>query len=72
MKIVPELKKFIHFNYIDDEAIRAAAGYIYYRSYSRGSIICQEGESSDCFFGIIRGRVSIRKRRKVDNSTKIE
>jgi hypothetical protein len=68
MKIVPELKKFINFNLIDDDAMRAATGYIYYRHYPKGSCMCQEGESSDCFFGIIRGRVSIRKKRKLDTN----
>jgi CRP-like cAMP-binding protein len=67
MKIVPELKKFINFNQIDDESLRAAAGYIYHKHYKQGTVICQEGENSECFFGIIRGKVSIRKRKRVEN-----
>jgi CRP-like cAMP-binding protein len=62
MKLVPDLKRFINFNHIDDDSLRWAAGYIYYRHYKKGEYICHEGDDSDCFFGIITGLVSIRKR----------
>jgi CRP-like cAMP-binding protein len=63
MKVIPDLKRFINFNHIDDDAIKSAAGYIYYKKYNKGEYICREGEQSDCFYGIIRGRVSIRRKK---------
>jgi hypothetical protein len=34
---------------------------MFYKFYVKGSYICKEGEKSDCFFGILKGKVSIRK-----------
>jgi CRP-like cAMP-binding protein len=65
MKLLPDLRRFINFNHIDDDSLRSAAGYIYYRQYRKGEYICYEGEDSDCFFGIITGRVSIRRKRLI-------
>jgi CRP-like cAMP-binding protein len=65
MKLVPDLRRFINFNLIDDDAIRAAAGYIYYKHFNKGEYICYEGEDSNCFFGIITGKVSIRRRKMI-------
>jgi CRP-like cAMP-binding protein len=66
MKVIPDLQRFINFNQIDDESIRLAAGSFYYKRYQKGDYICYEGEQSDCFFVILSGRVSVRRKKLVE------
>jgi CRP-like cAMP-binding protein len=66
MKVIPDLKRFINFNQIDDDSIRSAAGYIYYRRYKKGEYLCYEGEESNVFFVVLNGRVSIRRKKLVE------
>jgi CRP-like cAMP-binding protein len=71
MKIIPDLKRFINFNHIDDDSIRSAAGYFYHRKYKKNEYICYEGEESNVFFVVISGRVSIRRKKLVDKYIQI-
>jgi CRP-like cAMP-binding protein len=58
---MPEFKKFVRFNKIDDKALKQASNYLEYKKFSKGSYIFKQGDAPVFFYGIISGKVSIRR-----------
>ena len=52
--------RYQKFNCLDNEPIRQAAAYFQYKKYNKGEYIFHNRDKSDCFYGIIKGKVSIR------------
>ncbi len=65
IKHLPDFKRLITLNHIDDKSMTAALNSMYHMRYLKGSYICKEGDESEYFFGIIRGKVSITRNKKV-------
>ena len=61
--MLPDFKRLITFNHIDDRAMKIASRNMTYSFFKKGDIICKEGDESNCFFGVIQGKVSLRKLR---------
>ncbi len=70
LKLMPEINKFLRFNYIDHDAIRQASNYIEYVRVEKGKYIFKQGDMSDFFYGIINGKVSIRVEEKFQVTSK--
>lgn len=62
---MPEFRKFLKFNNIDDDTIRYAANYMDHTKIVKGTYIFKQGDVADKFYAIINGKVSIRRVRKV-------
>ncbi len=63
MKQLPGLIRFMKFNGLDDDHLETACSYFEHGFFPRGTYIFKQGEQSQRFYGIIRGRVSIRIRK---------
>jgi len=55
----------MNYNNIDDSVLKDSVDSFEYQKVSKGEYIFHEGETSKRFYGIIKGKVSIRKRRKI-------
>lgn len=60
LKKLSGFKAFLQFNKIDDLTLTDSAMFIEYKKIHKGDIIFKEGDKSDCFYGIIRGKVELR------------
>jgi hypothetical protein len=65
LKLIPEMKKFIKYNNIDHDAIRQSSNYIELVKVPKGGYIFKQGDPSDNFYCILRGKVSIRSQQKI-------
>jgi len=63
IKLLPDFKKLINYNHIDDNSFRIASRNMKYIKITEGTCIFKQGDMSDVFYGIIQGRVSLRKSR---------
>ena len=61
LKTLPEFQKLIKYNSINDESVRTAANYMEYRKINKDKYIFKQGNESDAFYCILRGKISIRK-----------
>jgi hypothetical protein len=59
--MLPDFKRLITFNNIDDRAMKIASRNMTYAFFKNGDRICKEGDESECFYGVIQGKVSLRK-----------
>lgn len=64
LKKINGFYRFIKFNSIDDESLKNAVPYIKLSKYPEGSYIFRQGEITKEFFGIIKGRISIRVKKE--------
>jgi len=64
MKQLPGLIRFMKFNGLDDDHLETASNYFEHAFFPKGSYIFKQGEQSQMFYGIIKGRVSIRIRKQ--------
>lgn len=68
--MLPGFKKFMKYNGIDDDAIRIAANLLQFRRVEKGQLVFKQDDRSEHFFGIIKGRISIRERVKIPKEVK--
>jgi hypothetical protein len=61
--MLPDFKRLITFNHIDDRAMKIASRNMGYAFFKNGDQIWKEGDMSECFYGIIQGKISLRRRR---------
>ena len=59
--MLPDFKKLINYNRIDDKSFRIASRNMRYVKMTKGSCIFKQGDMSDVFYGIIKGRISLKK-----------
>jgi hypothetical protein len=64
--MLPDFKRLITFNHIDDRAMKIASRNMGYAFFKCGDQICKEGDDSECFYGIIQGKVSLRKIKRTE------
>jgi CRP-like cAMP-binding protein len=64
IKILREFRKFIKYNRIEDRIIKQAMNYLEYKKVEKGEYIFKQGEIPEYFYGIIQGKVSIRRVKK--------
>ena len=60
-------KKFMNYINIDYSAIIGASHLITVKSYRKNTVIFNQGDKSDCFYGILKGKVCILKDRNKIN-----
>lgn len=60
LKQVSGFQRFIKFNYLDDPTIKAAVSYLKLVKVPPGTYIFCQGTMTRQFFGIIKGKISIR------------
>lgn len=60
LKSLPGFKAFLLFNKIDDISLMDTSMHIKYKFYKKGEQLFKEGDTSDCFYGIIRGKVELK------------
>jgi CRP-like cAMP-binding protein len=60
--LLPNMPRYLKFNGIKETTLMRAAGFMKYNFFKKGSYICQQGEKSSIFYGIISGEVSIRSK----------
>ena len=61
---MPGFQRFIKYNMIDDSCLRLAVANIKLARYTADEYIFREGSRTKEFFGIIKGTISIRVRKK--------
>jgi len=61
LKQLPEFRKFVFINNISDETLKNASNTIFYQFAKKGTVLFKQNEKSDYFFGILKGRISIRR-----------
>lgn len=59
LKQLPGFMQLINYNGIDDNAILAAAATTTVVYFENEEIIFQQGDKSDCFYGVLKGKVKI-------------
>ena len=65
----------MNFNQITNDAVLSASSLFNYRKYEQGEVIYNEGDNAEYFYGIIKGKVSVRKKVveiKENNTTNIK
>ena len=55
--------KFLMYNQIDREALKLAVPHLVNIKYPKGTYIFHQGQYNEGFYGIIKGRISIRARK---------
>lgn len=61
--------KFMKYNNITDDELKTASGSIKYEFLSKGEYVFYEGEPSKRFYGIIKGKVSLRLHKPKNKAT---
>lgn len=64
LKELPGFQLFMKYNHIEEESLKIAANLINYKFIPKNEYIFRESQESDRFYGIIKGRVSIRRIQK--------
>jgi hypothetical protein len=66
--------KYLKFNGIEDDVLKETIPFIKHKTYEQGEYIFQEGDYCESFYGILKGKVSIRKTKfeKLQTNTNLD
>jgi len=61
LKCFKGFQNFVKYNGISNESIEIAAGLIIHEKIPKGKCIFNQGDASEYFYGVIKGRIQIKK-----------